>query len=42
MPAAESVNLHLNQYTTKSSRTYVWMVLRQHTLPKLKRLLTHH
>jgi hypothetical protein len=42
MPVAESVNLQLNQYTTKPHRTYVWMVLRQHTLLKLKRLLSHN
>ncbi len=42
MPRAESVNLRLNQKTTTSRRTYVQMVLRQHTPPNLERLLSHH
>jgi hypothetical protein len=35
----EYVNLNRNQSSTKSCRTYVWMVVRQHAPQKLKRLL---
>jgi hypothetical protein len=38
-PEDKSVNLGLNQSTATSCRTYVRMVLRQHTPSKLKRLL---
>jgi hypothetical protein len=42
LPKAEKVNFCLNQYTSKYCRTYVRMVLRQHTPSKLKRLLLQH
>jgi hypothetical protein len=40
-PRAERVILNINESTTKSRRTYVRMVLRQHAPLKLKRLLLH-
>jgi transcription initiation factor IIE alpha subunit len=39
VPGAKTVNLNRNQSTTKSRRTYFWMVVRQHAPQKLKRLL---